>query len=99
MLENEFVRAVLTTGGSLVSLFDRRANREAIEAGMQANHFVLFDDKPNNWDAWDVDIFHLEKREEVSGAKSCQVVEYGPLRAAVAFEYELSPNSTLVQTV
>jgi alpha-mannosidase len=99
ILENELVRAVFGKDGSLVSLFDQRANRESIEPGTQANHFVIFDDHPNFWDAWDVDVFHLEKRTEVQGAKSFKVVEAGPLRATVTFEYELTPNSSLVQTV
>jgi alpha-mannosidase len=99
VLENDFVRAVLSGDGSLVSLYDKAAGRESIEPGKLGNRFQIFDDQPNNWDAWDVDLFHLEKRAEVAGAKSCRVVERGPLRAGVAFEYQLSPNSSLTQTV
>ncbi len=99
LLENESVRAVLHSDGSLSSLFDKRAQRESIQPGQAANHFVLYDDQPNFWDAWDVDVFHLEKRVEGPPAKSCRVIERGPLRASVSFEYDLSPNSTLVQTV
>ncbi len=98
-LENEFVRAVFKTDGSLTSLFDKRARRESVEPGKSANRFVLFDDKPNQWEAWDVDIFHLEKRQDVKGARTCRVTEHGPLRASIVFEYDLSPNSTLSQTV
>lgn len=99
VLENDYVRAVFSRGGSLISLFDKRANRESIEPGQQGNHFVIFDDMPVNWDAWDVDIFHLEKRNEVGPAMTCRVIEHGPLRAAVAFEYALSSASTLAQIV
>ncbi|HEX7541884.1 MAG TPA: alpha-mannosidase, partial [Anaerolineales bacterium] len=99
ILENEMVCATFTPRGGLVSLFDKRAGRESIEPGTEANHFVLFDDDPTNWDAWDVDVFHLEKRSEVGGAQSVRVVEHGPLRAAVEFEITLSPVSTLKQTV
>lgn len=98
-LENSLVRAVFKRDGSLISLFDKNAQREAIEVGKNANHFVLYDDHPNNWDAWDVDVFHLEKRAEVAGAITCQVTEQGPLRAAVAFTYQISPVSALTQTV
>lgn len=99
VLENNYVKAVFSRDGSLTSLFDKSAHREAVEPGQNANHFVIYDDHPNNWDAWDVDAFHLEKRFEVSGATSCRVVEKGPLRAALAFEYALSPHSKLTQTV
>ena len=98
ILENEFVRAVFNRSGSLTSLEDLRAGRECIEPGGQANHFVVFDDVPGGNDAWDVDIFHLEKRYDVGNAKSVSVIETGPLRAAVVFEYEVGTGSSLKQT-
>jgi alpha-mannosidase len=99
VLENEFVRATFTRGGSLTSLFDKKAGREAIEPGKKANAFVLFDDDPNAWDAWDVDIFHLEKPYPVADAGSCRVIESGPLRASAAFEWQISPTSVVRQVV
>ncbi len=99
MLENDYVRALISTEGTVTSLFDKRANRESVEPGKAANKFVLYDDNPNAWDAWDVDIFHLETRHDVPGAVSCRVVERGPLRAAVAFEYKVGRSSSLTQTV
>ncbi len=99
-LENAYVRAVFDRDGELVSLFDKQAGREAIQPGTPGNHLVLFDDNPLQWDAWDVDVYHLEKRfEDGIRATSAQVTEQGPLRAAVAFEISLSPDSTLRQTV
>jgi alpha-mannosidase len=98
-LENDFVRAVLSQEGSLLSLVEKHSGREAVAPGCAANHFVLFDDNPASWDAWDVDVFHLEKRDEVGPAKSARLVEAGPLRAGVEFEYALSPVSSLRQVV
>ncbi len=99
ILENEYVRATFLRSGGLSSLFDKRAGRESIVPGEQANHFVLFDDVPGGNDAWDVDVFYLEKRYDVGSAKSVRVTEQGPLRAALDFEYDLSPESSLKQTV
>ncbi len=99
VLENDLVRAVFRQDGALISLFDKRVKREGVEPGQAANRFVLFDDNPNSWDAWDVDIFHLEKPLPVAGAKNYKVVEEGPLRAAVVFEYDLTSSATVRQTV
>lgn len=98
-LENDMVRAVFSMSGNLTSLFDKRNQREAIEPGKNGNQLVLFDDNPVNWDAWDVDIFHLEKRADVSGATSCRIIEAGPLRARVAYEFNIGAKSTLSQIV
>lgn len=98
-LENDFTRATFTDDGALVSLIHKGTNREAIEAGQRANQFVLFDDHPMDWEAWDVDVFHLEKRQNAAGAVSAKLIEKGPLRAAIEFVYQLSPQSTLRQVV
>lgn len=98
-LENDFVRAVFTDDGALVSLVHKGIDREAIAEGERANQFVLFDDHPMDWEAWDVDVFHLEKRRNAAGAVSAKLVERGPLRAAIEFVYQLSPHSTLRQMV
>ena len=47
-----------------------RAARKHRSRARPANHFVLYDDQPNNWDAWDVDVFHLEKRERGQPARN-----------------------------
>ena len=99
ILENDFVRATLSRSGSLTSLFDKHAGRESVEPGQAANHFVLFDDVPGGNDAWDVDVFHLEKPCELGGARAARVTEHGPLRVSVEFEYDLTSVSTLKQTV
>jgi alpha-mannosidase len=99
VLENDFLRATLRHDGALVSLYDKRASRECIAAGAAANHFILYDDNPNEYDAWDADVFHLEKRDEAHGALSARIVERGPLRVAARFEYALSDTSALTQTV
>ncbi|MCL5994751.1 MAG: alpha-mannosidase [Chloroflexi bacterium] len=98
-LENQYVLAAFNREGRLVSLFDKRANRQALAPNTKANHFVMFDDEPNNWEAWDVEVFHLEKRYEVGPAKSMRVIEGGPLRASIEVTYDLSANSTLKQII
>ena len=95
VFENDNLRAVFEPDGCLTSLVDKRAQRESIEEGSRANQFVLYEDIPNNWDAWDVDIFHLEKRKDAAGATGYQIIEQGPLRASAEFEYAISPNSSM----
>jgi alpha-mannosidase len=99
VLENAYVRAVIGSDGLLTSLFDKRVERESIAPGQAANRFVMYDDVPNAWDAWDVDIFHLEKRIELPGAVSCRVMEEGPLRASLSFEYAITSTSRILQVV
>jgi len=97
VLENQFLRIVLHRTGHVTSLFDKRINRETL-AG-PANHFVIFDDTPFFCDAWDVDIFHREKRRDLAGAQQGRVIEQHPLRATVEFAFPLSATSRLIQRI
>lgn len=56
---------------------------EFVAKGALANVVQLFDDHPLFWDAWDVEAYSLETVEELTKAESFELVEQGPVRAAV----------------
>ena len=99
VLENDLVRVTLSRDGRVTGLFDKRVDRELIEEGVRGNNLVLFDDYPNQWDAWDVDAFHLEKRRDMPAANAMRVDEAGPLRGAMTFTYAADDGTTVQQTV
>ncbi len=96
-LENGFLRAVLSRDGSLLSLVEKTGGREAMAA--PGNRFDLYDDRPTAFDAWDVDPYYLETRQECAGASACEVVLQTPLRAEVRFERAVGAASRLEQRV
>ena len=98
-LENQYVRIVFQKNGAMTSLFDKRLSREAVDSEKAGNRFVLFDDDPVNFEAWDVDVFHLEKSYGSAEAHAWKILEEGPLRVAVEFEYHLGTSSQIKQTV
>lgn len=49
--------------GVITSLYDKQAHRELIPKGRTANQLVIFDDKPLYWQAWDVEVYHLNTRK------------------------------------
>lgn len=60
-IENAFVRACIEADGRISSFFDVEHQREYIVQGELGNRFKYFEDIPLFWDAWDVEIYHLEK--------------------------------------
>jgi alpha-mannosidase len=84
LLENDELRIVFDAHGEIASLIDKRAGREVVAPGRRANQLVLYEDRPLRWDAWDIDIFYEEKAYPVHDIIDWQVVESGPLRAALA---------------
>jgi alpha-mannosidase len=86
------------TNGVITSLYDLAAKREVISKGGKANQFVIFDDKPLYWQAWDVEVYHLDSRKELHPAKST-IKENGPHRVSVVSETKISEHSWLKSTV
>ncbi|KAI1263117.1 glycoside hydrolase family 38 protein [Xylariaceae sp. FL1019] len=65
VMENDQL-TVRVEKGCITSLRDRKLDREIIPKGGKANQLVIFDDKPLYWQAWDVEVYHLETRMELT---------------------------------
>lgn len=89
---------VRVENGSITSLYDRKADREVIAKNGKANQFVIFDDKPLAWQAWDVEVYHLASRKELSVADS-QISENKPFRVAVTSRVKISEKSHLTSKI
>ncbi|EGW03783.1 Alpha-mannosidase 2C1 [Cricetulus griseus] len=99
-LDNGIIRVRLDPTGCLTSLVLVASGREAIAEGALGNQFVLFDDVPLYWDAWDVMDYHLETRKPVRGqAGTLAVGTEGGLRGSACFLLQISPSSRLSQEV
>jgi alpha-mannosidase len=97
VLQNGQLRATLDRRGRLISLIERDSDRESLaEPG---NRFELYEDLPTAFDAWEIEPYHLETREECPGAERCEVLSEGPLRAELAFAHAIGTGSTLRQVV
>ena len=83
VLENARYRMRLDAQGCIISLRDKRApGRRLIAAGRLGNHFVAFDDRPLEFDAWDIDATYPQKPYPMQTA-TLSVTERGPVRATV----------------
>jgi alpha-mannosidase len=98
LLENEVLRARFNARGQLTSLFDKRANRDAIIPGAYGNAFVAHQDIPIDFDAWDIDDYVEDKSWAVDQLVGVEVTESGPYRAAIRFQWRYE-NSRIVQIV
>nr|KAJ3416023.1 Alpha-mannosidase 2C1 [Polyrhizophydium stewartii] len=98
IISNEFLRATFDSAGRLTSLVDLEESRELVPPGASGNVFRYFEDIPLFWDAWDVEVYHLEKHW-LAGVGSLSVLETGPLRAVLSVVHPLSKTSTLEQRI
>lgn len=59
-MENDFYRIVFNEEGEICLLYDKKADR-MVSCEKPMNHFGVFEDKPQRYDAWDIDIYYQEK--------------------------------------
>lgn len=97
-LENAVLSASFDDKGRLVSLFDKRKGRDVIRPGHTGNRLQAYRDMPAQFDAWDIDDSFEDQVWEIDDLVSAEVVETGPYRAAIRFEWRYE-NSRIVQVV
>ncbi|KAF6748244.1 alpha-mannosidase [Ephemerocybe angulata] len=95
VLRNSSVQLTISDG-RITSLLDVKLDRELIAPG-QTGGLVIFQDRPNYWDAWDVEIHHLETVEPLKFS-NISVVAQGPLYGAVRAEVKYG-QSTISVTI
>mmetsp|Transcript_21415 Transcript_21415/g.87470 ORF Transcript_21415/g.87470 Transcript_21415/m.87470 type:complete len:830 (+) Transcript_21415:1057-3546(+) len=101
-LKNGQLKVEMGLDGRLYSLILRGAGNVPDSPNFVkgcANRFVLYDDVSLFWDAWDVEAYNFEKCYPVDSAVSFKIIETGPLRASLQFEYVLGSNSRIMQSV
>ena len=98
VLGNGILRVVIAANGCLESVFDLRANREVLAEGQFGNVLHLHDDRPNNYDAWDIDLFYNEQCIDLLGVQSVEVTDAHQLRACVRVVREFG-KSRVTQTI
>jgi alpha-mannosidase len=98
LLENTFLRVELNEAGDITHIYDKVNGRDVLPRDTIANQFQAFEDRPLQWDAWDVDIFFEDKMWRSDPASSVNVIEAGPLRATLEVRRRIL-NSDYVQRI
>lgn len=75
--ENNLVRIEIDSGGELVSVYDKEADREAIADGMSANRLEVYEDYPNVYDAWELCSYYKQKMWTVDDVLSIEAYNAG----------------------
>ncbi len=82
-IDNGRLRLVWDERGHVVSLRHHATGRDVVPPGGRADLLVLRQDRPAQFDAWDVDELDTRVAGTVLEASSVEVVEAGPLRAVL----------------
>lgn len=95
-IETPFYSVSLNSYGQIIRLFDKEAGREVLAAGERGNVLQMFEDKPIDNDAWDIDIFYQQKMREITDLTGFEVTQCGPLRLVIHMEWNYM-NTAIAQ--
>lgn len=83
LLQNDFYDLWLNAEGNMSRLYDKRVQRDVLAPGQVGNQLIAYEDRPLDFDAWDIDLFYEEKHYPLRENVTCRVLEEGPVRATV----------------
>ncbi len=95
-IETPWYAVALNDYGQITRLYDKAEEREVLAPGERGNVLQMFEDKPLDNDAWDIDIFYQQKMREVTDLTSFEVTQCGPLCLVIHMEWNYM-NTTISQ--
>ncbi|MGM0125917.1 alpha-mannosidase [Enterococcus sp. AZ194] len=96
-VETDFYTITWKETGEITSIFDKIVQREVVDQSASGNQFLLFEDKPLEFDSWDIDIFYNQKSKQLK-AQNMKVLTANEHLVEVQFDYQFG-ESTLTQVM
>lgn len=87
--ETPYYKVRFNERGEMISLWDKEACREVIQAGEAANRFQFFHDRPTLWDAWDIDPRYEEQPAGEAKLMEKKLVHCGEMMDVLRFRWKL----------
>jgi len=97
-LENQFVRYEFNQHAQLVAACDLETGESILADGSVGNVLTLYEDRPHNWDAWEIDISYEDMAVETAEGETWQSLGAGPVSQSLRFQLKIG-NSRIDQKV
>ena len=98
IIDTPLYHIVFNGCGEITALLDKEADRELIPAGQCANELQLFEDRPDEYDAWNLEKYYRRHRFALDGAARLTVAENSPVCCRLHLERAIS-ESQFVQDI
>lgn len=85
-LENDFFRVLFNQHMEIVSLYEKASQKEFFRENRPGNLFVTYEDRPMDWDNWDIDAFYMKKPYKADWYSDVRLLEDGPVCKVLEFE-------------
>ena len=96
ILENSYVKYEFYDDGSLKSAYDKELKLNFLKSN--GNILSLYEDRPLNWDAWDIDFYYKDSLLETSLVTKIEKVKVGVVNSSLNISYKIG-NSSIKQHI
>lgn len=96
--ENSYYSAKFNDKMELTSLYEKESDKEFLKPGRVGNKITAYEDRPMNWDNWDIDIFYKKKSYNEDWISEPEVIETGNLRTTLRVTRKFM-DSTVTQDI
>ena len=96
VLENNYVKYEFYKDGTLKSAYDKKLKLNFLKS--YGNVLSLYEDRPLNWDAWDIDFYYKDSLLETSIVSKIEKVKVGVVNSSLNISYTIG-NSTIKQHI
>ncbi len=97
-LENRYFRVEIDQKGTIASFYDKINRRQVLKPGWRGNVLQAFEDKPAEFNNWNIDLYFQEKMWEVDQVEEISVIEPGPVRGGIRIRKKFL-DSTIEQKI
>lgn len=97
-LSTEFFEIEFDDSWQIAGLYDRQADREILAPGTAANRLVAYEDRPYQYDAWDINGYYTEKSWPVDNVAGAELIEENSERTVIRIKRRFM-RSALTQDI
>lgn len=90
--ENPWYRAEFNERMELSSLVEKESGCQLLKEGRVGNQLLTYEDRPMNWDNWDIDIFYRRKPYGPDRVSAPVLKESGPVRTVIGIRMEFADS-------
>ncbi len=98
VFENKYYKVTFNNYMQITSLIEKVTGQEMIKPDRVGNELITYEDRPMNWDNWDIDFFYTKKRYDADYVSDLKILENGPIRNVIEIKHSFM-QSTITQQI
>lgn len=96
--ETENYDIIVSKQGELESIYDKIEKRQLLKNACCGNVLQVFEDRPAEFDAWNIDVYFEEKCWEIKDLQKMEIIENNGMRSCIEIKRNYM-NSTILQRI